>query len=421
MRRKDRAPPRVWAVMCYRAGDNSQIRALAEGLGWPFEVKRLHYRWWGYLLDVWRGTTLAGIVRRRSSPLGPPWPDLIISAAMRNEPVCRWIRRQSGGRARYVHIGKPWAPVASFDLVITAPEYPVPDGPNVLRNGFSLHRVTDARLADEASRLAPRVAHLPRPYIALLVGGYAGRYALDRARAERLAREASALAGERGGSLLVTTSARTSGAAAEALERAIDVPCQLFRWTPDASDNPYYGYLGLADAIIVTCESASMLAEACATLKPVYMFDLDRDGDPAGGPSPEPWRARLRRAWSRCNRERLKALLYRRVLLRFAPRPITRDTTRVHELLIASGRAVWLGQAFPPGRPAPQDDMARSLCRVRALVRAPAAAASGPRRTATPPAAGRRRPRPPARRGSAQGLARSRAQRPGPGNEFDQR
>jgi hypothetical protein len=256
--------------------------------------------------------------------------------------------------------------------VITAPEYPVPDRPNVLRNSFSLHRVSEARLAAEAAIWAPRLAHLPRPLTALLVGGYSGRYALDRAAAERLGRQASALARDRGGSLLVTTSSRTSRAAIAALERAIGVPCELFRWTPEAADNPYYGYLALADAIVVTCESATMLAEACATRKPVYMFDLDPDAGPA---SARP--AGLRRIRSACSLQRLKARLYRDVFLRIAPRPITRDITRVHELLIASGRAVWLGQAFPPGAPPPPDDLARSVQRVQTLLRDPAAAASG--------------------------------------------
>jgi len=380
-----RPPPRVWAVMCYRAGENSQIRALADALGWPYEEKRLHYRWWGYLADVWRGTKLLGIDRRRSSPLQPPWPDLIVSAAMRNEPVCRWIRRQSGGRARYVHLGKPWAAVASFDLVITVPEYPVPSRPNVLRNSFSLHRVNDDRLADEARTWAPRLNHLPRPYVAVLMGGYSGRYALDREKAERLAREASALAREGGGSLLITTSSRTARAAVEALERAIDVPYQLYRWRPDAPDNPYFGYLALADAIIVTCESATMLAEACATRKPVYMFDLGRDASLRPGLG-ESWRQRLRRYAARCNLQRLKALLYERVFLRVAPRPITRDTTRVHELLIASGRAVWLGRPFPPGTPPALDDLARSVRRVRALIEEPAPARRGSRSSAVPAA-----------------------------------
>ncbi|HEX3209475.1 MAG TPA: mitochondrial fission ELM1 family protein, partial [Geminicoccaceae bacterium] len=317
----DRRPPRVWAVMCYRAGENSQIRALADALGWPYEEKRLHYRWWGYLADVWRGIKLTGIDRARSSPLEPPWPDLIISAAMRNEPVCRWIRRASGGRARYVHLGKPWAAVSSFDLVITVPEYPVPDRPNVLRNSFSLHRVDDDRLAEAALTFGRRLADLPRPYVAVLMGGYSGRYALDRERAERLAREASSLVRARGGSLLITTSSRTAPAAVDTLERALKVPYQLFRWTREATDNPYFGYLALADAIVVTCESATMLAEACATRKPVYMFDLERDQEP--GPA-ESWQARLRRHARRCNLQRLKAWLYREVFLRLAPAKITR-------------------------------------------------------------------------------------------------
>ena len=61
-------PPRVWAVLCYRAGDNEQVLALAEALGWPFEVKRLAYRPYGRTIDVLRLTTLAGILRDEFGP-----------------------------------------------------------------------------------------------------------------------------------------------------------------------------------------------------------------------------------------------------------------------------------------------------------------------------------------------------------------
>jgi len=366
-------PPRVWTIACARAGDDSQIGALAEALGWPVEVKRLSYRRLGRLFDVWRGSTLLGIDRGRSSPLEPPWPDLVISASMRNEPVCRWIREQSAGETRYVHVGKPWARPASFDLVITQPEYHrLPRLPNVLHGASSLHRVTPARLAEEASLWAPRVAELPRPLVAVLVGGYAGPYAFDREKAERLGREASSLAKKRGGSLLVTTSARTSRAATDALVAAIDVPFAVFRWHRDARANPFLGFLALAESIIVTCDSTSMLAEACATRKPVHMFDLARDG-PADGAPPlaRPERARLARAWQRCNQERLKALLYRQLMLRFAPRNLVRDIGAVHRALLSSGRAVWLGQPFPRCAPPPLDATQAALEQVRALFAEP--------------------------------------------------
>ena len=184
--------PRVWAILCYREGDNTQILALADALGWPYEVKRLAYRKWGYASDVLRGSTLAGIDPAASSPLEEPWPDLVISAAMRNEPVCRWIQRQAGKPVRYVHIGRPWARLRWFDLVVTMPEFRLPVRPNVLNNGLSLTRITEADLAEAATNWSPRLAHLPRPLIAVLVGGYAGPYALGLETARRLARVASA-------------------------------------------------------------------------------------------------------------------------------------------------------------------------------------------------------------------------------------
>ena len=39
-------------------------------------------------------------------------------------------------------------------------------------------------------------------------------------------------------------------------------------------DEPYYGMLGPADAIVVTADSVNMASEACSTGKPVYVIDL---------------------------------------------------------------------------------------------------------------------------------------------------
>ena len=40
-------------------------------------------------------------------------------------------------------------------------------------------------------------------------------------------------------------------------------------------ENPYYAYLGLADAFMVTADSVSMISEAAATGKPVHVLELD--------------------------------------------------------------------------------------------------------------------------------------------------
>ena len=60
-----------------------------------------------------------------------------------------------------------------------------------------LHRVTPARLDAAARQWSERLDHLPRPLIAVLVGGNSGPYALTRRSGQRLAAAASDL-GRRG-------------------------------------------------------------------------------------------------------------------------------------------------------------------------------------------------------------------------------
>ena len=367
-------PPRVWVMMGHKAGDNSQILALAEGLGWPFEIKHLVYRPTELITNFLTPRTLLGIIRGKSSPLAPPWPDLIISAGRRNEPACRWIQLRADRRVRLVHCGRPWAPIECFDLVVTTPQYRLPNRPNVLHNVTPLQRVSERRLEAARDLWGRRLTHLPRPHIAVMIGGDAGPYVLDREAAALLGRAASALASKQGGALLVTSSARTPKLTIDALEARLDCPASVFRWTPDsAADNPYFGYLASADAFVVTSESMSMLTEACSTRKPVYMFDLDT-GPELRWPLLEPligevpagsWARRLRRL-------RFQPLVYR-IAMVTGPMRLTREVRIIQRQLIEAGRAVWLGQEFPPGPPPPPlDDVARAVARVKALFEAPA-------------------------------------------------
>jgi hypothetical protein len=352
--------------MGYRAGENAQILAMGEGLGWPFEIKRLVYRNHYFVASLPRRVSLLGIDRGKSSTLAPPWPDLVISAGFRNEPVTRWIKRQSGGRSRIVHVGRTWAGLQNFDLVVTTPQYRLPDHPHVLHNKMTLHRVKEHRLAEAAAHWQPRISRLPKPYIAVMIGGHSGPYTFDRAAGERLGREASALANGAGGTLLITTSSRTPGASIKALAGALTCPAELYRWVPGSTENPYFGYLGLADSVVVTGDSIAMLSDACATCKPVYIFDLGgmRPTDGArfatGGIVP----------WTRLavlERSHVKAFLYG-CLMRFGPQRLSRDLRLVFDYLLSSGRAVWLGQTFPPASPPPLGDMQRAVARVKGLL-----------------------------------------------------
>ncbi len=293
--RRDRVttPPRTWLMLGGKAGDNTQITALAEALGWPFETKRLAYKKTELLTNLFAGPTTKGLVQSKSDRLEPPWPELVISAGRRNEPLVRWIQAAAAKdpslpRVRLVHVGRPWALHECFDLIVTTPQYRLPKKPHILHNELPLQRVNTGRLEAEAERWQPRLAHLPKPHITVLLGGHAGPYNFDRENGALLGYHANAMAEAKGGSLLVTTSARTPEAAIQAFEAQLRAPHTLHRFTkfePEAQ-NPFFAFLGMADEVIVTSDSMSMLAEAIASGKPTHIFDLSRGKTSNRPPSP---------------------------------------------------------------------------------------------------------------------------------------
>lgn len=318
----------IWCLLGRKAGDNTQVRALADELGQGYQEKHIFARPWELFTHLALKITLAGIDTAQSSDLEAPWPDLVISAGRRNEPVARWIAQQSGGRTRLVHIGRPWAPFDSWDLLITTPQYFLPQLPNILHNSLPLHRVSPEHLQEAGEQVLPLIAHLPRPRIAVLMGGDSGRFVMTEQKGKQLGAWANQLAIRAGGSLLVTDSARTPTAAGDAMQAQLQGPHMCHRWGRDEG-NPYQGMLALADAFLVTGESMSMLGEAAETGRPLYIFDM--------GDAGRPW-CTLPHSY------RYKPLSHR-LAMRLAPQRMRRDIGRIQDALVNAGRAQWLTDA----------------------------------------------------------------------------
>jgi mitochondrial fission protein ELM1 len=152
------------------------------------------------------------------------------------------------------------------------PEHDRWRGPQVFLTTGALNRVTPERLM-AARRLFPELEALPRPILAVLIGGSNRAYRLTMARLSELVDGVAAAVLHAGGSAVVTPSRRT-GAEGLALvrERLAGVPAAIWDGT---GLNPYFAYLAVADAVLVTSDSVSMISEAAATGKPVHVFDLD--------------------------------------------------------------------------------------------------------------------------------------------------
>jgi len=195
-----------------------------------------------------------------------PYPDIAIAAGRRTIPTLRRLKRDSGGRTFTVYVNKPANGPGAADLII-APRHDGLRGDNVLSPLTPANRITPERLA--AARAAPdsRVAALPCPRVAVLVGGDSRHGAYGAKEIAELAQIAASLLA---GGVMATASRRTPAALRDALKLALAAPGG-FLWD-GAGENPYLSMLANADAVIVTGDSVTMVGEAVATAAPVYVI-----------------------------------------------------------------------------------------------------------------------------------------------------
>ena len=257
----------AWVVTDGAAGAENQCLGLARHLGIAPTVKRIAIRRpWRWLPPALWPAPLAAI-SVAGDALAPPWPQLMIASGRKSAAPAAAIARAARGGTVAVQIQKPGLAAARFDLVV-APRHDRLRGANVVATTGAVHGLTRALLDEEARRAAAAVAHLPRPLIFAAIGGANRAYRFDATDARALGQRLSALPG----GLLATVSRRTGQRVAGALGAALDPQRSLF-WT-GSGPNPYRGWLGLADAVVVTADSVAMASEACATGRPVFIAEL---------------------------------------------------------------------------------------------------------------------------------------------------
>ncbi len=257
----------IWALLDDRPGNTTQSLGVARALGGDVVEKRLYFNAAARLPNLLRHGPLLGVNFAISDALDEgPVPDVVIAAGRRLAPVLAQMKCYYPD-AYTVQLMSPDGVCRRLDLIVRPKHDQASDKESFLTLGAP-HQITQAKITDHAAKLALKL-HLRGSPTALIIGGSTDHGAMTVADMERLWERLAPLLGQ--GTLLVTTSRRTPPAVVGWLRRHVTPPQHL--WPYGEAENPYPGLLGLADRIVVTGDSVSMLSEACITGKPVYAFD----------------------------------------------------------------------------------------------------------------------------------------------------
>ena len=258
-----------WVVTDGRMGTLATAAGVAATLGLEFERKRVAPRALWSMLPSWSVLDPHEHFGGAGSAFSPPWPDIAIAAGRRTIPYLQALRRASEGATFTVLLQHPRTRLDVADL-IWCPAHDRLHAANVISTLTSPHGMRQHQLGGLRKTPVPEINSIGRPLAAVLLGGPNRVFKFDAAAHERLAECLRNLA-VAGTSFLITPSQRTTGPLFRAVTEATRGARRIV-WTRRGA-NPYWTFLAHADFTIVTADSVNMTSEACATGRPVYVFE----------------------------------------------------------------------------------------------------------------------------------------------------
>lgn len=276
---KNKNQLKVWVLSDGKPGHLNQSLGVAEMLSNDVEVISLKKRKLGGFLSL-----VSPTLKVTSLPKAP-WPDVVVATGNLTSSVSRYIKHQSPSTfavqmmAPLNRFGLKCVNDPSFDLIVAPVHEDLESTERVLVTKGAPNRITSTSLKEAHLKWAKTFNDLPQPRLAVLVGGTSKRYSFTMNEAEKLVSSLKEYQ-QKGYSLMVTTSRRTGEEQSLYIERELQGKnTYIYK---GEGENPYLGFLACADEICVTCDSVSMVSEACSTGKVVYVYGLDENMQKVG-------------------------------------------------------------------------------------------------------------------------------------------
>jgi len=307
---------KAWIITDGKAGMEVQVLGVARALEADFEIKRVHPRGLWRLLAPWGPIDPQERFGRDGSQFAPPWPDIALATGRLSIPALRAVRKASP-KTYTVIIQDPRTGAGAADL-IAVPAHDALRGENVIQTLTAPHGFSQHRLAQLRRNPPKEIAALPEPRVAVVLGGPNSIYPFREQDSARLGGALASMAAL-GASFLVTSSRRTPPHTLNAVLEATQTSRRIVWDGKESSNseaigqtntssnseaigqtntssnseaigqtntssnseatgqtenpNPYESWLAHADMFVVTADSINMTGEACASGKPVYVFE----------------------------------------------------------------------------------------------------------------------------------------------------
>ena len=244
----------------------SQVEGLAKALDIDFSHHKVELKHFWKLIPP-RLTPLSNISFKeiKTSDF-----DIIISCGRKSVIPSIYLKKISQKKIYNIHIQDPKVNYDLFDLIV-APEHDGISAGNVINTKGAIHYLTDSEIKENSEYLKSFVKNDERKIFALIIGGPNKYYDYSTKNMKKIFSILYNLNKKKNFQLVVIPSMRTP-------KNTIQYAKEFFGESHTVIENidkkAYLSALALAEYIIVTCDSSSMISEAALTGKPIYVANI---------------------------------------------------------------------------------------------------------------------------------------------------
>ena len=192
--------------------------------------------------------------------------DIIISCGRKSVIASIFLKKNNKKKIKNIHIQDPKVNFQNFDYIIS-PEHDELKGDNILSSKGAIHYLTSSEINEKKNYLLNRISK-EKKIITLILGGPTKYYAYSNQNILNIFSKISKQILNNNFQIIVIPSNRTP---IKTIELAKTFFSEEHLIIEKVDKDAYLSSLGVADYIIVTCDSSSMISEAALTGKPIYV------------------------------------------------------------------------------------------------------------------------------------------------------
>ena len=245
----------------------SQVEGMAKALNTEYSHKivRLSFPW---NLIPPKFTPISKIILKDKTYLTENETlDLIISCG-RKSVIPSILLKKKNPKIFTIHIQDPKVSFKNFDAII-APEHDNLKGDNIYTSKGAIHYITNAEINDARQYLADKIKS--EKIVSLILGGPNKYYSFNSDQIINIFNQIKSIFVSDGYKVIIIPSMRTPK---EIIDLAIREMSSCGHVVNKIDKQAYLSAYALANYVVVTCDSTSMISEAATSGKPIFVAHM---------------------------------------------------------------------------------------------------------------------------------------------------